>query len=256
MKHYLCTFALAGALSAVGQLLLWAWSEALGANNPFVGPYALATFGLLGFAMALTGIVPHLMKHTVMGVIMPTCGIVMGVANTVVETIDETGDVRTAIAHAAYIPLLVLGGGTVLTIGLRIAVELIAGTALELPFEEVPLSAPIQLIAAFAVGGTIAAVAEGLLAITHLEPPVLMLWIMMFGSALAMFNADAAPVFSNAGFSVSILSAGQGVYDTFGLLLDGSTPNLFIAVMAVFVWVSVLGLVGGLIRATISNRRS
>ena len=65
---------------------------------------------------------------------------------------------------------------------------------------------------------------------------------------MAAFNLDAAPIMNNGGFIVSLFAAGQAAYETFQVLLMGITPIPFITVLCVYLSVTVLGIVAGLVK--------
>ena len=106
----------------------------------------------------------------------------------------------------------------------------------------------LDVVLSFVVGGAIAAIAEAVMLATKAPIPVLLIVFIVVGAIMAAFNLDALPFMNNGGFIVSLFAAGQAAYETFQVLLMGITPIPFITVLCVYLSVTVLGILAGLLR--------
>ena len=249
MRRYAWTFAVGGTFGLCGQLLVWLWEAVLGGGNPLATPLAMAALGIIGFFLCVSGASDKLTSLTTMGVAVPTSGFVIAVGTATQAEINRMdGDVAAALRKVAAIPLLVLGGGGAFAIGICVGVAAVTGNPPMAASAELEVPPLVSVFLSFVVGGLVAALAEAVMEMTSKPVPLLMLAFIVVGAILALIGIDATPLGANGGYSVSILAAGQGVLRTFALLIAGATPTMFVAVVAVFCFVSLLGLSAGVVR--------
>ena len=247
-------FLLGGLFSVAGQLFIFAWSAALGQGNALVNPLTMVTMGVLGLALFVTGASSKLEEYTTMGVTIPISGMVIAIGGVTFGTRMKTGSAGAAAKAGAGLPLRVLGTGALVSVALSAILFYATHGSLEFSFEAAQMGALADTLLAFVVGGLIALVAEAILLATKAPVPVLLIAFIVVGALMAAFNLDGAPIMNNGGFIVSLFAAGQAAYETFEVLLMGITPIPFVTVLCVYLSVTVLGIVAGLIRSASADR--
>ena len=145
-------------------------------------------------------------------------------------------------------PLRVLGTGALISVILSTVLWFATHGALEIPSDGSSMGPLLDVVLSFVVGGAIAAIAEAVMLATKAPIPVLLIVFIVVGAIMAAFNLDALPFMNNGGFIVSLFAAGQAAYETFQVLLMGITPIPFITVLCVYLSVTVLGILAGLLR--------
>ncbi|MBO4352695.1 MAG: SpoVA/SpoVAEb family sporulation membrane protein [Eggerthellaceae bacterium] len=248
MKKLFNAFMIGGAFSVIGQLFIFAWAALLGPNNSLVNPLTMVTMGVLGLLLFVSGMAQKLEKLTTMGVTIPISGMVIAIGGVTAGVRHETENVGAAAKAGAGLPLRVLGTGAALSVALSALLWFTTHGSLELTFDAVTLAPLVDIVLAFIVGGIIALVAEAVLLVTKAPVPLLLIAFIVVGALLAAFNLDAAPILNNGGFIVSLLAAGQAAYETFEVLLMGVSPIPFVTVLCVYLSVTVLGIVAGLLK--------
>ena len=251
MKNLLHAFLFGGLFSVAGQLFIFAWSAVLGQGDALVNPLTMVTMGVLGLILFVTGISPKLEKYTTMGVTIPISGMVIAIGGVTLGTKLETGSAGAAAKAGAGLPLRVLGTGALVSVILSAVLWFATHGSLEMTFEAAAFGPLADVLLAFVVGGVIALVAEAILLATKAPVPVLLIAFIIVGALMAAFNLDGAPIMNNGGFIVSLFAAGQAAYETFAVLLMGITPIPFVTVLCVYLSVTVLGIVAGLVRSAI-----
>lgn len=248
MSKILNAFVIGGVFGIIGQVFIYLWATALGADNALVNPLTMVSMGVLGLAMFLTGIAPKLEERTTMGVTIPISGMVVAIGGVTFGTKMETGSASAGAKAGAGLPLRVLGTGAAISVVLSAILFFATRGSLELAFPPVAMGPALDIVLSFVVGGAIAAIAEAILLATKAPVPVLLICFIVVGALIAAFNLDASPLLSNGGFIVSLLAAGQAAYETFQVLLLGITPVPFITVLCVYLSVTILGLIAGLVK--------
>ena len=160
----------------------------------------------------------------------------------------ETGSPAAAAKAGAGLPLRVLGTGAAISVVLSAILWFATHGSLEMAFEASAFGPLVDTVLAFVVGGAIALLAEAVLLATKAPIPVLLIIFIVVGAIMAAFNLDGAPIMCNGGFIVSLFAAGQAAYETFQVLLMGITPVPFITVLCVYLSVTVLGIIAGLVK--------
>ena len=158
------------------------------------------------------------------------------------------GSSVAAAKAGAGLPLRVLGTGALISVVLSAILWFATHGSLEMAFEAATFGPIADTVLAFAVGGAIALLAEAVLLATKAPIPILLIIFIVVGAVMAAFNLDAAPIMCNGGFIVSLRAAGQAAYETFQVLLMGITPIPFVTVLCVYLSVTVLGIVAGLVK--------
>ena len=248
MKRFLHAFVIGGAFGVVGQLFIFGWTAVLGAGNALVNPLTMVTMGALGLILFVSGASSALERLTTMGVTIPISGMVIAIGGVTSGVKAETGSAGAGAKAGAGLPLRVLGTGALVSVILSAILFFATHGSLELQFDAVAMDALADILLSFVVGGVIALIAEAILAITDAPLPVLLIAFIVAGAVMAAFNLDGAPLLNNGGFIVSLLAAGQAAYETFQVLLMGITPIPFVTVLCVYLAVTVLGIVAGLIK--------
>ncbi|HAM16788.1 MAG TPA: hypothetical protein DCP91_13245 [Eggerthellaceae bacterium] len=241
-------FVIGGAFGVVGQLFIFGWTAVLGTGNALVNPLTMVTMGVLGLVMFLTGIAPKLEERTTMGVTIPISGMVVAIGGVTFGTRMETQSASAGAKAGAGLPLRVLGTGALISVVLSAILFFATHGALEIPADGSSMGPLLDIVLSFVVGGIIAAVAEAVLLATKAPVPVLLIIFIVVGAFMAAFNLDGLPFMNNGGFIVSLFAAGQAAYETFQVLLMGITPVPFITVLCVYLSVTVLGIVAGLLK--------
>ena len=241
-------FVVGGLFSVVGQLFIFGWTAILGAGNQLINPLTMVTMGALGLVLFITGAAPKLEKLTTMGVTIPISGMVIAIGGVTAGVKAETGSAAAGAKAGASLPLRVLGTGALVSVVLSALLFFTTHGSLELSFSAAPYNPLLDVVLSFLVGGAIALIAEAVLLITKAPMPMLLIAFIIVGALLAAFNLDAAPFMNNGGFIVSLFAAGQAAYETFQVLLMGITPIPFIIVLCVYLSVTVLGLIAGLLK--------
>ena len=232
MKQISNAFIIGGLFGVVGQLFIFGWTALLGQGNQLVNPLTMVTMGVLGLILFLTGIAPKLEERTTMGVTIPISGMVIAIGGVTFGVKMESGSVGAGAKAGAGLPLRVLGTGALISVILSTVLWFATHGALEIPSD----------------GSSIAAIAESIMLATKAPIPVLLIVFIVVGAIMAAFNLDALPFMNNGGFIVSLFAAGQAAYETFQVLLIGITPIPFITVLCVYLSVTVLGILAGLLR--------
>lgn len=248
MKNLLYAFLIGGLFGVIGQLFIFCWTAVLGAGNALVNPLTMVTMGVLGLVMFVTGIAPKLEEKTTMGVTIPISGMVVAIGGVTMGAKMKTGNAGAAAKAGAGLPLRVLGTGAAISVVLSAILWFATHGSLEMAFEASTFGPLLDTVLAFVVGGAIALVAEAVLLATKAPIPVLLIIFIVVGAIMAAFNLDGAPIMCNGGFIVSLFAAGQAAYETFQVLLMGITPVPFITVLCVYLSVTVLGIVAGLVK--------
>ena len=233
MKNLGFAFLVGGAFGVIGQLFIFIWNAVLGQGNALVNPITMVTMGALGLVMFLTGVSAKL--EQLIG------GVTAGVK-------AKTGSAAAGAKAGAGLPLRVLGVGAAMSVALSCLFFFATHGSLELAFEAPAWGALADVALSFLVGGALAAIAEAILLATKAPIPVLLVAFIVVGALMAAFNLDGAPVFANGGYIVSLFAAGQAAYETFEVLLLGITPVPFVTVLCVYLSVTALGLVAGLLK--------
>lgn len=248
MKQISNAFIIGGLFGVVGQLFIFGWTALLGQGNQLVNPLTMVTMGVLGLILFLTGIAPKLEERTTMGVTIPISGMVIAIGGVTFGVKMESGSAGTGAKAGAGLPLRVLGTGALISVILSTVLWFATHGALEIPSDGSSMGPLLDVVLSFVVGGAIAAIAESIMLATKAPIPVLLIIFIVVGAVMAALNLDALPFMNNGGFIVSLFAAGQAAYETFQVLLMGITPIPFITVLCVYLSVTVLGILAGLIR--------
>ncbi len=241
-------FLVGGMFSVIGQLFIFGWTAALGAGNALVNPLTMVTMGVLGLVLFVSGIAPKLEELTTMGVTIPISGMVIAIGGVTFGTKMQTGSASAGARAGAGLPLRVLGTGAAISVALSAILFAATHGALELPSDGSSLGPVGDLALSFVLGGSIALICEAILLATKAPVPALLICFIVAGAIMAAFNLDGLPFMNNGGFIVSLFAAGQAAYETFQVLLMGITPAPFIMVLCVYLSVTVLGIVAGLMK--------
>lgn len=241
-------FLIGGLFGVVGQLFIFGWSFALGVGNALVNPLTMVTMGVLGLVLFVTGIAPKLEAKTTMGITIPISGMVIAIGGVTYGVKRETGLTSAGAKAGAGLPLRVLGTGALVSVILSTALFFTTHGMLEIPSDATSMGPALDIVMSFIVGGAIAALAEAILLATKAPVPVLLIAFIVVGAIMAAFNLDGLTFMNNGGFIVSLFAAGQAAYETFQVLLMGITPIPFITVLCVYLSVTVLGIVAGLVK--------
>ena len=233
MKQISNAFIIGGLFGVVGQLFIFGWTALLGQGNQLVNPLTMVTMGVLGLILFLTGIAPKLEERTTMGVTIPISGMVIAIGGVTFGVKMESGSAGT---------------GALISVILSTVLWFATHGALEIPSDGSSMGPLLDVVLSFVVGGAIAAIAESIMLATKAPIPVLLIVFIVVGAIMAAFNLDALPFMNNGGFIVSLFAAGQAAYETFQVLLMGITPIPFITVLCVYLSVTVLGILAGLLR--------
>lgn len=237
-----------GAFSVVGQLIMYALS-ALGVGVELLSPLTMVCMALLGLLCTVIKIADPLDKLSPMGVAVPISGMAIAIGMATEGAARGAGNNFGAGAKVGgMLPLKVLGTGSLVSLALS-AIACFGGLHLGLFQAGEAMSAGIlQVIAAFLCGGILAALFQLAMELTKAKPPVLLIVGIIIGALFCVFGIDQLPIFDNAGYGVSILSAGQAVYSTSQLLFMGITPIAFCTVLCVYLFIAVCGITTGFIR--------
>ena len=233
MKQISNAFIIGGLFGVVGQLFIFGWTALLGQGNQLVNPLTMVTMGVLGLILFLTGIAPKLEERTTMGVTIPISGMVIAIGGVTFGVKMESGSAGT---------------GALISVILSAVLWFATHGALEIPSDGSSMGPLLDVVLSFVVGGAIAAITEAVMLATKAPIPVLLIVFIVVGAIMAAFNLDALPFMNNGGFIVSLFAAGQAAYETFQVLLMGITPIPFITVLCVYLSVTVLGILAGLLR--------
>lgn len=248
LKKLAYAFVIGGVFGMIGQLLIFLWTVILGEGGTLVNPLTMASMGVIGLVLFVSGFSAKLEKLTTMGVTIPISGMVIAIGGATYGTKRATGSPAAGAKAGAGLPLRVLGIGAGLSVVLCAALFFATHGALELTFEQASFGAGVEIALAFVVGGLLSLIAEAILLATKAPIPVLLVIFVIVGAMLAAFNLDGLPFLANGGFIVSLFAAGQAAYETFEVLLMGITPMPFCIVLCVYLCVTVLGIVAGLLK--------
>ena len=246
MNKLIDAFLVGGVFGVVGQLLIFLWTAVFGEGGTLVNPLTMASMGLIGLVLFVSGLSAKLEELTTMGVTIPISGMVIAIGGATYGTKRATGSAAAGAKAGAGLPLRVLGIGAGLSVVLCAVLFFATHGALELSFEQASFGPILEIVLAFVVGGLLSLVAEAILLATKAPVPVLLIIFVVVGALLAAFNLDGVPFLANGGFVVSLLAAGQAAYETFEVLLMGITPVPFCIVLCVYLTVTVLGIIAGL----------
>ena len=112
-RYSLLAFAFGGAFAVFGQLLLDAWTPALGADHPLLGFAVLVSMGVIGVALFVTGLHQKLAPIAGFGLIFPFNGFCAAVSEAYVAGTKETGGVGGGFKAAVRLVGHVIGLGAV-----------------------------------------------------------------------------------------------------------------------------------------------
>lgn len=248
MNKLAYAFVIGGVFGVIGQLLIFLWAAIVGEGNILVNPLTMASMGVIGLVLFVSGISDKLEERTAMGVTIPISGMVIAIGNATYGTKRATGSAAAGAKAGAGLPLRVLGIGAGLSVVLCAVLFFTTHGTLELSYEQIYLNKGLDTVLAFIVGGLLSLIAEAILLATKAPIPVLLIIFIVVGALLAAFNIDGLPFLTNGGFVVSLLAAGQAAYETFQVLLMGVTPVPFCIVLCVYLCVTVLGIIAGLVK--------
>ncbi len=120
-------FLFGGAFSAIGQLFVILWTPILGANHPLLGFAVLATMGVLGMVLFVTGLHQKLAPIAGFGLVFPFNGFCAAVSEAYVNGRKKTGTVgggfRSAVGMVGY----VIGFGAICVLIIAAAVNAFEG---------------------------------------------------------------------------------------------------------------------------------
>ena len=241
-------FLLGGLFGLIGQLFIFGWSAILGQGNQLINPLTMVTMGVLGLVLFVTGAAPKLEEKTTMGVTIPISGMVIAIGGVTAGVQAQTGSSGAGAKAGAGLPLRVLGTGALVSVVLSAILWFATHGSLEIASDGSSMGPALDIVLSFIVGGIIAMLAEAILLATKAPVPVLLIIFIVVGALMAAFNLDGLPFMNNGGFIVSLFAAGQAAYETFQVLLMGITPVPFITVLCVYLSVTILGIVAGLLK--------
>lgn len=248
------TVAIGGLTSVFGQLVSHVLSV-LGLNPALNNPITMICMGLLGFLLSVSGISRNLEKASSMGVCIPISGMVIAISNVANDTTQETRSIKQGLKAGVMLPAFVLGTGTCVAFFIS-TFSAVASFPVFIAGSSSSSNLPEQVPLAFIVGGGLACIAQIIVDTLKIPIPKILIGGMGIGALFALFNIDALPIFTNAGYNVSILSAGQAVYEAVQLLFLEHNPAAVLTVACVFLIIISTGLMAGFITYKKQKRHS
>ncbi len=274
-KAVLMSFIVGGALGVLGALLVIAYSFTPLYLAGFSMVCVLATLGLIGAILFVTGLYPKLEKIGGMGAMLPFTGLPCAIAGAVVGVGMQTGSKgKAAMVAVIEFGLKILLVGTLICCTVS-AIFFFAGfdgavfyttyapggvvvAQVGAPWGDAggpPMGIPVGIDAmailwAFLIAGAICAFMQLIWQVTKIPVPVLFIILISIGSVLAPLGVyKPIAQLAGGGFQVLICGAGEAIAGTFFALLSGNPgPVPFISIILLFVFLLVLGIVCGLIQ--------
>ncbi|MDR3307782.1 MAG: SpoVA/SpoVAEb family sporulation membrane protein [Coriobacteriales bacterium] len=266
-KQLVGAFVVGGALAFIGQLIYALWCAVIvsgesGFLSTLAAPLTLASMGVVGGVLYLPGIYDKLEEWGGFGAMLPFSGFCVAVSHTVEGAKVDSGSFGKAVKAGAVLVAQIIGVGslgavilaaiavfanTYLFVGVTPPQDAVSATAVFSP--GVPLSVG-QLFGSFLIGGTICTLFQAFAAFTGLSAPKVLILGMLVGGLLTPAGMmSSMEQLGCIGAQFTAVGAGSAVMGTAMLLFSGIFAP-FVTVLCVFVALTILGCVWGLIRAT------
>ncbi len=114
----------------------------------------------------------------------------------------------------------------------------------------------MEFVTAFILGGLICLAFQIFSDFTKIPVPFVLIGGIALGAILAPFGiADALLKFGGAGFSITVVGAGQAIFGTTQALLAG-VPAPFLAILVLFAVLVAIGIAAYLVRKAIVPHKS
>jgi hypothetical protein len=253
-------------LALIGQLVgaLWAFLI-IPTGNPtlisLVGPFTLVSMGIVGGILFLPRIYDRIEQFGGFGAVVSFAGFCVAIAHATEEAKRSTGNTGAAIKAGVMVLLTVIGvgsvgcfliGGAAFLANTVLAPITTAADGLAVAQTAVTPLAPgsaQMLIGSVLVGALITGLFQAFLLYTDLPVPKVLVLAMFVGGLLTAPGViTSLSTLGGAGVDIMVVGAGSAVTATSMALLAGA-PLPLLTVLCVFVALTVLGCVWGLIRA-------
>jgi hypothetical protein len=260
------TFIVGACLALIAQLILTFWTAVIApSGDPFaislIEPLGLVSMGVVGGVLFLPRFYDKLEEFAGFGALLPFSGFCVAIAHAVEGTKLETGSAGKAIKAGFTVLVTVIGVGAVgcFVIGACAffanatfaPVATAAASLAEAQASVTPLSpsSPQMLLGAALIGALLCTIVQAFAMYTKVDVPKILILCMMVGGLLTpagMMTSFA--VLGGLGVNMLAIGAGSAVTATTMALFAGVYVPL-ITVLCVFVALTVLGCIWGLLRA-------
>jgi hypothetical protein len=260
------TFVVAAFLALVAQLILVGWTTLIMPGGDafaisMIEPLSLVSMGVVGGLLYLPRIYDKLEQQAGLGAVLPFSGFCVAIAHTVEDTKQQTGSTGKAVQAGFKTLLLVIGTGSAgcfiigaCAVFANATLPPISGASASLAQAQasmVPLSvsSPEMFVGAVLLGATLCTVFQVFMLYTNLPVPKVLILALMVGGLLTpagMMTSFA--MLGGLGVNMLAVGAGSAVTATTMALFAGNAVPL-ITVMCVFIALTILGCIWGLIRS-------
>lgn len=244
-------FIAGGIMGVITQILLVAWTAALGADSTFVGPATLVSLGVLTLVTYPSGLFSKAQDWGGWGIMLTFSGLAGAVAGCFQGVRAHTGSTAKAVAEAFKLVFGIVLIGAIAFIILDVIVvfgHIDFGTGAAIAAATPALSLPMAFLMAFVVGGVLAAVFQVAAMATKATPPTLLKVGFAIGGCCVPFGALGwLEAVGGGGATAMVVDAGGALSGTLMALLTTGAVMPLVIVLCIFVLLVLIGCLTGAI---------